>query len=1007
VLKGTVMLAAIILAPLATISYPSNAGASVSTELSFNPEMNLSTGLPPLFIADDDEHDRYSMASSSDGQNAYVVWGDVDGNIFFRASQDGGMTFDPPMELTGELDSGYSPRIVASGSDEVYVTWINYANRSDSKLAVRASHDGGSTFDSAIELGPIGGVLEGLPHGLSTSGSHVYAIWYRIDVIDDDTVDGHMYFAASHDNGLSFYTKSLYDFDELNEVMSPQVASAGDNVYVSWDVSFRASDDNGSTFGPIINMDSNFSEIIGILAASQSNVYVTGATSGGLVIRVSHDKGDSFDDTIIIGDYDGIWQLTVVESTATENDEVYITIKGPDDSLLFSSSSDSEMNFGDPITLGAGTQPRMAVLGTNIYVVWRDDNFADLVFRMSQDKGNNFDPQIEINTSDFQNAPKIAAAIDEEGIEHVFIAWQDSSERSGPPEDSFEFTPGDVFFKTGMIISTDDIADFNGDGYADLAIGVPNENVHDDEGCCSEDHGGVNVIYGSPSGGLSATFVPDQFWSEADICGCEPTDFVYFGTAVGIGDFNGDGYSDLAVGAPNHGTGGGLDSGTVFVVYGSSDGLKNMTTSDGTGRTPQVWDQTAAGVQDAAESGDFFGRSLATGDFNNDGYDDLVVGVPNEDIGDAFDGDPAGIFDAGAVNVIYGSTDGLSTTFVADQFWHQNVPGVENVAEEGDFQGERFGTSLIPGDFNGDGYDDLSIGVPGERLGNIGSNIFAPGAVNVIYGSSEGLKATAASDGSGQNDQFWHQNNGLVGTAEDIDSFGEALATGDFNMDGYDDLAVGVPLESIGTMDGAGAVNVIYGSSAGLKASTSSDGTGRLNQMWHQNSPSVVDGSEAGEHFGSSLTVGDFNGDGFADLAIGVENESVGTVGGAGAANVIYGSSGGLSATGALPDQIWHQGSPGIEDFPETSDEFGLGFGRSLAAGDFNNDGYADLAAGVPGESIGIFSNAGALNVIYGSPTGLSATFVPDQFWHQDSPSIEEDAGRDDSFGVAVAATGG
>src|SRR4029453_2021450 len=105
----------------------------------------------------------------------------------------------------------------------------------------------------------------------------------------------------------------------------------------------------------------------------------------------------------------------------------------------------------------------------------------------------------------------------------------------------------------------------------------------------------------------------------------------------------------------------------------------------------------------------------------------------------------------------------------------------------------------------------------------------------------------------------------------------------------------------------------------------------------------------------------------YGDLAIGGPYEDVEAIDSAGAVNVIYGSAGGLSAT-AVPDQFWSQASFGVEEIAEA----GAQFGAALACGDFNNDGYADLAVGVPYESVGDVSDAGGVNVIYGSAGGLS-----------------------------------
>ena len=209
----------------------------------------------------------------------------------------------------------------------------------------------------------------------------------------------------------------------------------------------------------------------------------------------------------------------------------------------------------------------------------------------------------------------------------------------------------------------------------------------------------------------------------------------------------------------------------------------------------------------------------------------------------------------------------------------------------------------IHADFNGDGFDDLVVGVSGEDVGGIVN----AGAVNVIYGSSVGLSSSG--------NQIWHQDSlDILDTAKLFDAFGSALAAGDFNGDGFDDLAVGVPGEDIMGIVSAGAVNVIYGSSVGLSS------TG--NQIWHQDSLDILDTAELFDAFGSALAAGDFNGDGFDDLAVGVPDEDIGDIGDidAGAVNVLYGSAAGLSST---DNQIWRQGSPDIRNTAETNDSFG------------------------------------------------------------------------------------
>jgi hypothetical protein len=174
---------------------------------------------------------------------------------------------------------------------------------------------------------------------------------------------------------------------------------------------------------------------------------------------------------------------------------------------------------------------------------------------------------------------------------------------------------------------------------------------------------------------------------------------------------------------------------------------------------------------------------------------------------------------------------------------------------------------------------------------------------------------------------------------------------------------IGVISEDILVTLDAGAVNVLYGS----------DGVGLSsagNQLWSQNSSSVLGVAESGDAFGSSVAAGDYNGDGYDDLAVGVNGEDLSTSAEAGAIHVLYGSSGpGLTSSG---NQLWHQDISGIQSVAE-SDEW---FGDALATGDFDGDGYDDLAVGVPAEDIS-FENAGAVSVLYGSGSGSSPLTAP------------------------------
>jgi hypothetical protein len=503
-------------------------------------------------------------------------------------------------------------------------------------------------------------------------------------------------------------------------------------------------------------------------------------------------------------------------------------------------------------------------------------------------------------------------------------------------------------------------ADFNGDFYSDVAVGV----LEDVGGLL--DAGTVHVFYGSV-GGISS--VNDVIWHQnsggpiLDVA--EAND--WFGTALVAGDFNGDDYYDLAIGVPLEDVGAIVDAGAVNVLYGSAAGLVAFGN--------QFWHQNSAGIFDAVEANDHFGHSLASGDFNGDGYDDLAIGVPLEDIG--------AIADAGAVNVIYGSAAGLVNG--GNQFWHQNSAGpILDISENGD----NFGFSLAACDFNGNGNTDLAIGVYLEDV-----VLSDEGAVNVIYGSAAGLTAAG--------NQFWHQDVGaIIDTAQVGDSLGFALTVGNFNgdmiggeQDPLCDLAIGVPGEDIYDKDSvlienAGAVQVLYGSmGVGL--------TDASNQFWYQDFATILDTIETDDQFGSSLVTGDFNDDSADDLVVGVWYEDLG-FDAQGAVNVIYGVLGGVLTD--LGNQFWNQDSPGIAGTGAASDLFGY----ALATGRFNNDFYGDLVVTVPYEQVGAAPAAGAMNVLYGSiVVGLDDP--GNQRWHQNSAGIAGVANANDNFGIAAS----
>jgi hypothetical protein len=526
--------------------------------------------------------------------------------------------------------------------------------------------------------------------------------------------------------------------------------------------------------------------------------------------------------------------------------------------------------------------------------------------------------------------------------------------------------------------------DFNGDGFADAAISVTCEDLG-----AIVDAGAVNVIYGSRHGLEAAAGPGNQWWtqdSEGILDQAEPSD--EFGHVIGVGDFNGDGNDDLAVHAREDLEESDLvDAGSINVIYGSPSGLDSTA-----GPGNQFWTLDSPGLIGVAGRKDYWGRALAAGDFDGDGYEDLAVGAPNRD-------GPAGVRDSGAVSVLRGSTGGLTSD--RNGLWSQDTPGILDRRESND----QFGRALTAADYNGDGYADLAIGPRQESLETGG--IDQAGAVNVIYGSADGLSATA-----GPGNQFWTEDSPGLPTdgAEDGDWWGRPLKSGDFDGDGHADLAVGGFLEDLEqdqVLRDAGAVTVIYGGSNGLQADA-----GPGSQWWTQDSEGILDQAENEDWFSRWDSAGDFDGDGFDDLVLGEPAErleSFPVAHQAGAINVIYGSVEGLSATAGPGNQFWTQDSEGILDQAEDRDWFG--HGNQIAA-DFDGDGSADLALGVIFEDLEGETrvlDAGAVNVIYGSRVGLDPDAGPgNQFFTEDTTGIVGDGAESfDAYGGTLGGYGG
>lgn len=464
------------------------------------------------------------------------------------------------------------------------------------------------------------------------------------------------------------------------------------------------------------------------------------------------------------------------------------------------------------------------------------------------------------------------------------------------------------------------------------------------------------------------------------------------------GDFNGDNIADLAIGLPGEDVGAISDAGSVLVIYGSSSGLS-------TSRTPVLFHQDTPGALDAAEASDRFGSALAAGDFNGDGISDLAVMVSGESSPIAGSTATA----TGAVQVFLGSATGLNMT-------GNRVISGASLPSSGVVP--TLADSLSWADFDDDGVADLAVETRG----------LGPVAFTILFGGTEGLTAdrhatrvtTLATSSNPTNVTLaaGDMNGALDGGIDDLivgapfvgskgtvaafygttsrsttltagssvvpapsavkDHLGTAVALGDADADGLMDLAVGNDTVDKGVPGGNVAeVAVFRGTVNGLEAA------GLAGTFTKPPTES---------EFGHSIVLADFDGNGFDDIAIGSPT-GLGNVRVCPGAN-IPGLFEGASCS------VWTQDSPGIVGKGEDGDRFG----DAVSAWNFGRTAPADLAISVPGEDVvsggANLSDAGAVNVIYGSSSGLSSSGT--QLWDQGTPGIPGAVESGDGLGMSL-----
>ena len=355
-------------------------------------------------------------------------------------------------------------------------------------------------------------------------------------------------------------------------------------------------------------------------------------------------------------------------------------------------------------------------------------------------------------------------------------------------------------------------ADFDRDGYADLAVsgysGPPNV-------------GGVTVVFGSARG-LSGT----RAYLLEDGSVTAPT--------VQAADFDGDGWVDLAAGEPfadRPADEPAKARGAVRIYRGSQQGFAVARSS------------TLSGVRHGAGADLLFGSKLGVGDLNGDGVADLAVSAPGPE---GFDDDDEGFQNPGSVSVCYGGKGGPTSCT-------RLVRGFAYAGSE----------SIAVGNVSGDARPEIVLGIPEPEIIYDPSEVYHDtrlgGALEILTPSGSGGATTAKVK------ELTQDSKGVPGSNEAYDDFGRSLALGDLDRDGHADLVVGAPNEDVGKKRDAGRVTVVYGATKGYRTSG--------NKIYDQGAKGVPGKPEKDDGFGGAVTLLDHDADGRLDLTVGAPTE--------------------------------------------------------------------------------------------------------------------------------------
>jgi hypothetical protein len=290
------------------------------------------------------------------GNNVYTVWGDGSkggGDTFFKRSTTSGDSFQNTKDLSNGIDGEASNIHIVKEGNNVYVVWTEGGSFSDSEVYFKRSTDNGASFGSTINLSNDGSSSQ--KPEIAVAGDNVYVVW--VDVSDGE--DHQLFFKRSTDNGASFSSVKKLDMPHVFTFhLDTRIAASGNNVYIAFagggeeseEVFFTKSTNKGSSFSKVISINNNDEDsFLGDIAAKGSNVYI-------------------------------VWG----DSSLAEEENVDIFFKRSTDN---GNSFGSIKNFGPGA--GPGSSPQLDTISSNVYTVWADAD-GNIAFKASKNNGASF-----------------------------------------------------------------------------------------------------------------------------------------------------------------------------------------------------------------------------------------------------------------------------------------------------------------------------------------------------------------------------------------------------------------------------------------------------------------------------------------------------------------------------------------------------------------------------------------------------------------------------------------